>query len=279
MLGKNKDAEASFWQALKLDSDYKLARNNLALLYSSQKRWDEARSAFNRSVGEAKAHNNVGVLMAHEGEYLGAREQFRLAVEKLPTYYTLADRNLEDVKNMARSEVANPVTDDLPKPAPKKAKLSSKRPEADQAKTADADEQKDIKVQLVGAASGSDDGDGQTANVVAQHAVAVEKPQKSGPAPEPEPVDKMESPEKSAYVYHVQIASLKDFSRAQTLMNDYMAKGYSCQLDIWTSKKGQRWFRLLLGPYTSKKLMNSALGQLTHKEGITDYKVIRRQAG
>ena len=280
MLGNYKDAESSFWQALKLDSDYKLARNNLALLYSSQKRWDEARTAFNRSVGEAKAHNNVGVLMAHDGEYLGAREQFRLAVEKLPTYYTLADRNLEDVKNMARSEITKPAGEDLPKPAPKKAKLTSKPPEADQAKTApDAAEQNDIKVQLVGAAPGSDDGDGQTANVVAQQAVAVEKPQKSEAAPESQPVHKTESPEKSAYIYHVQIASLRDFARAQTLMNDYMAKGYSCQLDIWTSKKGQRWFRLLLGPYTSKTLMDSALGELTHKEGITDYKVIRRQAG
>ena len=81
-----------------------------------------------------------------------------------------------------------------------------------------------------------------------------------------------------SYVYHVQVASMQVFAKAQKLMNFYMNKGYSCQLNVWTSKKGQRWFRLLLGPYESKDLMQSALGKLTTKEGLKDYRVIRRQA-
>ncbi len=412
MLGKKKSAEYSFLQALKLDGDHKLARNNLALLYSSQKRWDEARRAFNLSVGEAKAHNNVGVLMAHEGRYLDAGEQFRKAVETQPTYYSMADRYLENVRNMAQGQMAmapavkqpgrkKPKTADL-QPAVKMALADAPKAESAQ-KTAKAVEkplpipsepaQKVVRIsakpaakpvqlalkevspvmpkpaakpvqpalkevspvmpkpaakavepalkevspvmpkpvaKAVEPASGAArivlpmpkaPGISQESGQIISRpmpkqidtepnktqAVAKPRPKPMEPAPKAVQVSapktgvaqpskavtpvmatpRIKSAESAAapknlrtsYVYHVQVASIRDFSKAQKLMNSYMEKGFSCHISIWKSPKGQRWFRLLLGPYENKDQMKSSLAKLTGKEGLRDYRVIRKQAG
>ena len=172
MLGRKNEAEKSFWQALKLDSGHKLARNNLALLYSSDNRWDEARRAFELSVGEAKAYNNVGVLMAHEGNYLDASEQFRKAVEKNPTYYSLADQNLENAQYMAHSKRIDAETDDSGKD--KTGKTAKPKKDAKNVKVEVLESNPHLK---------ADNKSKREPAVIASAAGAMEKPRKN-PAPQ-----------------------------------------------------------------------------------------------
>lgn len=75
------DAETTLKRALELDPRHKRAGVNLALVYGEQKRYEDAFRQFEKYVGAAAAHANVGVLMARHGN----SDQARLAFERAQT--------------------------------------------------------------------------------------------------------------------------------------------------------------------------------------------------
>lgn len=98
LLGDLDKAKKNFEEALYYDPHHRLARNNLALALAKSGKVEEAVQYFESTVGRPKAHNNVGCILAWEGDYHGAVEQFREAVVASPVYYPLAQRNLEEVR-------------------------------------------------------------------------------------------------------------------------------------------------------------------------------------
>lgn len=116
--GMNHEAEQGFLRAQKLDPDAPEALNALGQFYASQKRWPEAVAQLNRAmlaapaektyrynlavamvhtgdvngalphfvrtVGDAEAHYNVGLILKEEGRMAEAQEHLLLAVTKKP---------------------------------------------------------------------------------------------------------------------------------------------------------------------------------------------------
>ena len=98
LLGDLDKAGKNFKEALYYDPKHRLARNNLALALAKAGKVEEAVQYFESTLGRPKAHNNVGCILAWQGDYHGAVEQFREAVVASPVYYPLAQKNLEEVR-------------------------------------------------------------------------------------------------------------------------------------------------------------------------------------
>lgn len=71
------DAEKSYTRALELDPQHEKANMNFAVNLVSQNRLPEAFARFEKSVGPAAAHQNIGVLLAKQGR----RDEARVALE------------------------------------------------------------------------------------------------------------------------------------------------------------------------------------------------------
>jgi len=118
--GDMEQAEQGFRRALKLDPNSAVAQYNLGQFYSSQKRWKEASEYltkamlaepdqseyryalavalvhtgdvdsalphFIRTIGDAEAHYNVGLILQENGNWSEAERQFALAVVKKPEF-------------------------------------------------------------------------------------------------------------------------------------------------------------------------------------------------
>ncbi|MBW1712866.1 MAG: tetratricopeptide repeat protein [Deltaproteobacteria bacterium] len=102
IMGELDLAETCFKRALELAPDYRLAANNLGLVYARQNRRTEALRAFERSVGRARAHNNLGCLLFWQGRSLEAADEFKAALKAMPLYYQLASRHLTQVEDYLR---------------------------------------------------------------------------------------------------------------------------------------------------------------------------------
>jgi Flp pilus assembly protein TadD len=83
--GNFAEAEKRFRQAIGIAADHKQARTNLALVLGHDGRFPESYELFAQVVGPAAAHSNVGVLMARQGRYDQARQEFRQALALDPT--------------------------------------------------------------------------------------------------------------------------------------------------------------------------------------------------
>lgn len=57
---------------------------------------------------------------------------------------------------------------------------------------------------------------------------------------------------------------------------EWIKKGFTASVEIWVSPKGDRWYRLLLGPYGSHKEAVKEAKALKKKKKITFYRVIKR---
>lgn len=112
MSGRKAAAEKDLRKALSLKPGYKLAQSNLALLYAGQERWNQALKLFSASVGRPAAHNNLGSLMARRGDWAGAAEQFRKAIEASPTYYPEADRRWREARARLGAASLSPTGSD-----------------------------------------------------------------------------------------------------------------------------------------------------------------------
>lgn len=93
------NAENYFRDAIKYDSDYERAWSNIALVFSRTGRLGDADTAFRKVVSEHKAANNIGYLGLLQGDRELAKEQLNRAVNIAPSYYVVANRNLEVLKD------------------------------------------------------------------------------------------------------------------------------------------------------------------------------------
>lgn len=97
--GDYTSAENYFRDAIKYDDDYNRAWSNLALIYTRTGRLSDADAAFRKIVPEHKAANNIGYLGLLQGDRELAKAQLDRAVNIAPSYYEVANRNLEVVKD------------------------------------------------------------------------------------------------------------------------------------------------------------------------------------
>jgi len=87
-------AEVDFRSALSVDPGFGRAWRNLGLLYVRQRRYEDARAAFERVEERAAALNDVGYLAMLEGDYATAESYLSEAIGASPSYYRVADENL-----------------------------------------------------------------------------------------------------------------------------------------------------------------------------------------
>lgn len=147
--GNVDQAEQGFRRAAKLDSSSAAAQFGLGQFYASQKRWKESSQAltkamlaapdetryryalavslvhagdvdsalphFIRTIGEAEAHYNVGLILQEEGRWSDAERQFTLAVAKKPDL-TAAQNWLAHLR--AQHPQSIPPTDAAPTDSP-----------------------------------------------------------------------------------------------------------------------------------------------------------------
>lgn len=91
--GDLKGAIAAFREALLADPDYQLAWRNLALVYTREKRYDEAVEALAKVQDLPKAYNDVGYVAMIGGKLDDANGLFEEAKRRSADFYTLADAN------------------------------------------------------------------------------------------------------------------------------------------------------------------------------------------
>lgn len=105
LAGQYDEAENLFLEAVRFDSDYERAWSNLALVYSRTGQVRDASAAFRKIVSEHQAANNLGYLGLLQGNGDLAKEQLHRAIQISPTYYEVANRNLEGLKEQPLSRV------------------------------------------------------------------------------------------------------------------------------------------------------------------------------
>lgn len=93
------EAERYFNEALRYDSNYERAWANLALLYSRIDRFADADAAFRKIVKEHQAANNLGYIGLIDGNDQIAYKYLNRAIEISPSYYDLANRNMQMLEN------------------------------------------------------------------------------------------------------------------------------------------------------------------------------------
>jgi Flp pilus assembly protein TadD len=91
-------AAATFVKALSCDTTYAPARRNLALLYARKGAYRDAVQLLSTVATEAAAYNDVGYVAMLKGDYASAERLLQEAVDRSPTYYDLAARNLAAVR-------------------------------------------------------------------------------------------------------------------------------------------------------------------------------------
>ena len=87
-LGNSESAIDAYHQSIRLDHDDGWSLNNLGVLFIDEGRPGEALGPLSRAVrvkpGVALVHNNLGMALELSGYFVGATEQYRLAVEAVP---------------------------------------------------------------------------------------------------------------------------------------------------------------------------------------------------
>lgn len=98
------EAIVEFEQALMINKQYELVRNNLAtafLLYGDK---DTALEIFKETVGEAAAYNNIGYLLLTQGHLDEAENALMTALKINPRFYSKAQENLDRVQQMRKRQ-------------------------------------------------------------------------------------------------------------------------------------------------------------------------------
>ena len=101
-------AEEAFRGALRLNKQNGEAWFDLAFVYLAKNDYDAARAAFQKSV-EYKSvaapvgHNNLGVILALNGDLNAAVKEFETALKKSNGKFTVAERNLQFCKSLGQN--------------------------------------------------------------------------------------------------------------------------------------------------------------------------------
>ncbi|GMQ46390.1 tetratricopeptide repeat protein [Vibrio sp. 10N] len=103
MSGDYSKAQSYTQKALKREPENEKAQNNMALIYLAQGYENRALNMFSRHLEKPEALNNVGYFLMLKGKPERAIPYFQQAIDAKPSYYELANENLE----RALAEVRN----------------------------------------------------------------------------------------------------------------------------------------------------------------------------
>lgn len=98
-------------RALKRDPSNEKALNNLALIYIALGDNRQALNIFKRNMSEPEALNNVGYFVMLRGDPEEAIPYFQQAIDKNPSYYKVANENLDRALSEVRLRKVEPVED------------------------------------------------------------------------------------------------------------------------------------------------------------------------
>ena len=90
--------------AVKRDGNNEKALNNLALIYLAQNKVRQALNVFSRHLAAPEALNNVGYFLILQGKAEQAIPYLQQAIDKNPTYYEVANKNLERALSIVRED-------------------------------------------------------------------------------------------------------------------------------------------------------------------------------
>ncbi|ROV60112.1 tetratricopeptide repeat protein [Vibrio ponticus] len=93
--------------ALQRDNNNEKALNNLALVYLAQNQVRQALNVFSRHLSAPEALNNIGYFLILQGKAEEAIPYLQQAIDKNPTYYEVANENLERALSMVRQGTSN----------------------------------------------------------------------------------------------------------------------------------------------------------------------------
>lgn len=111
MSGDYDNAKRFTVAALEQDKDNERAQNNLALIYLATGEEQRALNVFMRFMEAPEALNNVGYFLMLQGKSEKAIPYFEQAIDKKPSYYKIANENLERALMEVRANASNiPVT-------------------------------------------------------------------------------------------------------------------------------------------------------------------------
>ncbi len=101
-------AEQAFRGAIRLNKRNGEAWFDLAFVYLAQKDYDSAKTAFQRSielksVASSVGHNNLGVILAINGDLNSAVREFETALKKSNGKFAVAERNLQFCKSLGQN--------------------------------------------------------------------------------------------------------------------------------------------------------------------------------
>ncbi len=106
MSGDYRKAQRFVLQALENDPDNEKALNNLALVYLAKGEINRALNVFSQHMDKSEALNNVGYFLTLQGKPDKAIPYLQQAINTKPTYYKVANENLEKALAMVREEQA-----------------------------------------------------------------------------------------------------------------------------------------------------------------------------
>lgn len=95
MSGEYVDARRLNLAALQIEPDNEKALNNLALIHLAKNDPQSALKLFKRQMNDAEALNNVGYFLMIQGKPEEAIPYLQQAINKKPSYYKVANENLE----------------------------------------------------------------------------------------------------------------------------------------------------------------------------------------
>ncbi len=110
MSGEYSEAKRFTLAALEQEPDNKKALNNLALIYLAQGEIPRALNAFMRKMEAPEALNNVGYFLMLQGKPEQAIPYLQQAIDKKPSYYRIANENLERALSEVRAGAATNST-------------------------------------------------------------------------------------------------------------------------------------------------------------------------
>ncbi|WP_117235271.1 tetratricopeptide repeat protein [Vibrio maerlii] len=102
--GSYRSAQRYLFSALEVNPNNEKAKNNLALTYIAQGQVNRALNVFKSQMSEPEALNNIGYILILQDKPEEAVPYLKQAIDTQPTYYQVANENLERALSMMREE-------------------------------------------------------------------------------------------------------------------------------------------------------------------------------